>query len=80
MCKVIEDMRNESFQEGYQLGIELGIKLGNELVIKLGIEQSQKILAVKLLNSGRSCEETAELLEVPVEKILEWKGETVPAV
>ena len=44
MCRILEDMRNESRNEGYRLGIEEGIEKGMEK----GRKEGQKEKAVKV--------------------------------
>ena len=53
MCKVIEDMRNESFQEGMQQGMQQGIQQG--------ILDKAKEVYQMLLNKGMTPEEALQI-------------------
>ena len=56
MCKVMEDLRNESYAEGREEGRE----------------EQAKITAVRMGKKGRSPEEIAELIDFDVETVKKW--------
>lgn len=43
MSKVLEDMRNEAFQEGIQIGREKGIQIGRQIGIPIGRQMGIQI-------------------------------------
>ena len=62
MCKVMEDMRNESLQEGMKQGREQGIKEG------------MKAAALRMLEAGRyALEEVAEVSGLPLDDVKKLK-------
>ena len=56
MCKVMEDLRNESYAEGREEGRE----------------EQAKITAFRMGKKGRSPEEIAELIYFDVETVKKW--------
>ena len=60
MCKVMEDLRTESYAEGREEGREEGQ------------EEKEKITAVRMGKKGRSPEEIAELIDFDVETVKKW--------
>ncbi len=42
MCKVMEDMRNESLQEGIQIGKQQGIQIGKQQGIQIGKQEGKQ--------------------------------------
>lgn len=66
MCKVMEDMRNESWREGIEEGKKEGIKEGR----KEGIKESMKAVASRMLEAGKyALEEIAEISGLSLEDI-----------
>lgn len=62
MCKVMEDMRNESWREGVQEGKKEGIKEG--------IKESMKVVASRMLEAGKyALEEIAEISGLSLEDV-----------
>lgn len=68
MCRVMEDMRNESLQEGIQIGKQEGIQIG---------EQTGLLKAAKRLLDGKtlSLDEIAKSLELPLEEVKKLQAE-----
>ena len=66
MCKIMEDMRNQSLQEGIQEGIKQGIKQGVEQGVKQGIAST----VLRMLASGKyALEEIAAVSGLSLEEI-----------
>ena len=53
MCKVMEDMRNESLQEGIREGMREGIKEGMKEGMKKGLQEGKKDVAFRMLKAGK---------------------------
>lgn len=70
MCKVIEEMRNESFQngklEGFQEGVQKGIQTGR----LEGITQNAIENARRMLSDGISPKKISEYTNLEFEKVL----------
>ncbi len=66
MCKIMEDMRNQSLQEGIQEGIKQGIKQGVEQGVKQGIAST----VLRMLASGKyALEEIAEISGLTLDEV-----------
>ena len=68
MSKVLEDMRNESLQEGIQIGKQEGIQIG---------EKNGLLKAAKRLLDGKtlSLDEIAKSLDLPLEEVKKLQAE-----
>jgi hypothetical protein len=75
--KVTEQLlKDKSRAEGIDIGIEKGIDIGIEKGIDIGIEKKEDIAIKNALKKGKlSPEEIADMLEVPVERVLKIKKE-----
>ena len=72
MCKAIEDMRNEAFQEGVGIGREEGIGIGREEGIGIGRED----VARNLLSDGSlSMEKIAQYAHLSLDDVKKLKSE-----
>ena len=56
MCKVMEDLRNESYAEGREEGHE----------------QQAKATAIRMSEKGRSIEEIADCVDFDLETVRKW--------
>lgn len=74
MCKVIEDMRNESFKKGFQLGRQEGLQEGRQIGLQEArqeglqeglIEAAKRFLTAAVLTP----DEIAKSLHLPLEEI-----------
>ena len=63
------NQREEGLEEGRKAGLEEGRKVGIEQGIEQGIKEATKRLALKLLASGSTLEQVAQLTELSVEEI-----------
>lgn len=68
MCKVMEDLRVESFAEGRKEGREEGRQEGRQE----GEINKSKAFAAKLHQKGYSIEEIADMVEYSTETVAEW--------
>lgn len=76
MSKVLEDMRNEAFQEGIQIGREKGIQIGRQIGIPIGKRKGLIAVAKRILASGTlSLDEIANLLELSPDKMKRLQAE-----
>ena len=84
MSKVLEDMRNEAFQEGIQIGGEKGIQIGRQMGIQIGRQMGIQIgkrkgliaVAKRILASGTlSLDEIANLLELSPDEMKRLQAE-----
>ncbi len=72
MCKIMEDMRNQSLQEGIQEGIKQGIKQGVEQGVKQGIAST----VLRMLASGKyALEEIAEISGLTLDEVKALRAE-----
>ena len=62
MSKVLEDMKNESLQEGIQIGRQEGIQIGEQKGL---LEAAKRLLDGKTL----SLDEIAKSLDLPLEEV-----------
>ena len=77
MRNAVEELVNESRQQGYLLGIDLVIKQGFEQGLEQGFEQGLKLGAAmkeksmyeKLLEYGQTVQQIAALFEYTVEYV-----------
>ena len=82
MCKAIEDMRIESWEEGKKEGIEEGIKKGEKLGIKKGeqigitkgekngIKKEKKQTVLRMLQLGKfALEDVSAISGLPLEEV-----------
>ena len=68
MCKVMEDLRNESYAEGQAEGRAEGRVEGRVE----GREQQAKDTAIRMNKKGRSVEEIADSIDFDVEIVKKW--------
>ena len=68
MCKVMEDLRNESYAEGQAEGRAEGRVEGRVE----GREQQAKDTAIRMNKKGRSVEEIADCIDFDVEIVRKW--------
>ena len=61
MCKAIDDLINDGIERGMQQGIEQGMQQG--------IEQGKRIIIKDALNSGKTPEDIALLLNLDIEYV-----------
>ena len=70
MCKVMEDMRNESWNEGIKEGMKEGRKEGIKEGRKEGIKEGMKAAARRMLEAGKyALEEIAEISGLSLEDV-----------
>lgn len=66
MCKVMEDMRNESLKEGMEQGMEQGIKQG----MKQGVKEGMKAAALRMLEAGKyALDEIAQISGLSLDEV-----------
>ncbi len=53
MCKSMEDMRNQSLQEGIEIGMETGMEKGMEKGKKEGVQETMLHTARRMLEAGK---------------------------
>lgn len=76
MSKVLEDMRNEAFQEGIQIGREKGIPIGRQMGIQIGKRKGLIAVAKRILASGTlSLDEIANLFELSPDEMKRLQAE-----
>lgn len=80
---ILRELRERGDEEGADLmewmpawkrwGIEEGIEQGMEKGIVIGREEERRAIALRMLDKGAKPEEVADILEVPVETINQWR-------
>ena len=69
MRNAVEELVNESRQQGYLLGIDLVIKQGFEQGLKLGAAMKEKSMYEKLLENLQTVQQIAAVFEYTVEYV-----------
>ena len=71
MCKVMEDMRNESLQEGIREGMKEGMKKG----MKKGMEEGRKDVALRMLKAEKyTLDEIAVISGLSLDEVKELES------
>lgn len=71
MSKIMQDIYDQGQLEGFKEGFIIGFKEGFKEGFRIGREESQIEITVNMLKYGKPVEFIAEVLEMPVEKIIE---------
>ena len=77
MCKVMEDLREESFAEGRAEGREEGREEGRAEGREEGREKQAQMTARNLSAQGLSVEQIAQAVGFRVEAVKEWLAQKV---
>ena len=72
MCKVLEDMRYESWQEGVREGKREGKKEGIKEGIKEGAQSKAKEMSVVLAKMGLPLDKIAQAAETSADTVQKW--------
>lgn len=71
MCRVMEDLRNESYSEGLARGVKQGLEQGE-------LKKSKEI-ALSMAEDGEKIEKIARLIKVSEDTIREWLSSDIQA-
>lgn len=74
MCKVMEDMRNASLQEGIQIGrqegLQEGLQEGRQEGLQEGKRETMLVTARKMLDLGKyALDEIAQIAGLPLDEV-----------
>ena len=70
MCKILEDLRNESEKRGEERGIKKGIKKGIKEGVVIGVKGEKNKTALRMLKAGKyTLEEIAEMAVLPLDEV-----------
>ena len=80
MCKVMEDMRNASLQEGIQIGrqegLQEGLQEGRQEGLQEGKRETMLVTARKMLDLGKyALDEIAQIAGLPLDEVKKLKAE-----
>ena len=76
MCKILEDLRNESEKRGEERGIKKGIKKGIKEGVVIGVKGEKNKTALRMLKAGKyTLEEIAEMAVLPLDEVKRLQAE-----